>query len=117
MSSLSFEKPSQSVPKGRWVLEYCIWINGNAKITPGKIKRTKKSDIPNKVRLAVKDLEEATKTGTATNAEIDQWVEGFPESRIQPLISTEEACQIFPGYRDTLRRTGTWAVIDFDGVR
>ena len=96
MSSFYFEKPSQSAPKGRWVLEYHIWIDGNAKEPPGKIRRTKKSDIPNKVRLAVKDLEEATKTGNATNAEIDQWVEGFPESRIRPLISTEEAWSGLP---------------------
>ena len=117
MSSLFFEKPSKSKPKGRWILQYQIYIDGSRRSPPGTIKRAKKSDIPNKVRLAAEALEKATMTGTATNAEIDQWVKGFPESRIRPLISTEEACQVFPGYGDTLRRTGTWAAIDFDGVR
>ena len=117
MSSLFFEKPTKSRPKGRWILQYQIYIDGSRRSPPGTIKRAKKSDIPNKVRLAAEALEKATMTGNATNADIDQWVRGFPESRVKPLISTEEACKIFPGYGDALRRTGAYAAIDFDSIR
>ena len=74
MSSLYPEKPTKSRPKGRWILEYNIYIDGEAKRPVPRIKKTKKSDIPNKVRIAAQDLEVATKTGTASNAAIDQWI-------------------------------------------
>ena len=116
MSSLFPEKPTKSYPKGRWILQYNIYIDGVAKRPPPRIKRTKKSDIPNKVRIAVQDLEVATKTGTASNAAIDQWVRGYPELKIKPLIPLEDACRVFQGYRDTLSRTGQYSAVDFDGA-
>jgi len=116
MSSLFPEKPTKSRPKGRWILEYNIYIDGAAKRPPPRIKKTKKSDIPNKVRIAAQDLEVATKTGTASNSAIDQWVRGYPELKIKPLISLEDACRVFRGYRDTLSRTGQYSAVDFDGA-
>jgi hypothetical protein len=79
MSSLYPERPTKSFPKGRWILEYNIYIDGVAKRPSPRIKRVMKSRIPNKVRIAAQDLEVATKTGTASNAAIDQWVRGYPE--------------------------------------
>ena len=41
---------------------------------------------------------------------------GYPELKIKPLISLEDACRLFQGYRDTLSRTGQYSAVDFDGA-
>ena len=93
--------------QGQWVLEWKVY--SGIRSTEKRIVSKKKSAIPNKLRLAVDNLEQGTKTGVATNAEIDQWVEGFADRGAKkPLLSLEDACAIFEGYRDTRRRTGTY---------
>ena len=102
--------------QGQWVLKWKVFHG--TKSTEKRIVSKKKSAIANKLRLAVDNLEQCTKTGVATNAEIDQWVEGFADlGAKKPLLSLEEACAIFEGYRDTRRRTGTQVAIDFDSIR
>ena len=117
MPSLTFEKPTKEKPKGRWVLQYNIYINGIAKKPAPRIRRVKKSDIPKALQFAVTELEEATKTGLAATDQINKWVNGYPEFGFKkPLISFEDAVKIWMGYRDELHRGGRIIKTDINKV-
>ena len=115
MPSLIFEKPTKEKPKGRWVLQYNIWISGFRKDPPPRIKRVSKSDITKALQFAVNRIEQASKSGIATSEEIDTWVNGYREFGLtKPLISPADAALVWPGYRDHIKRTNSFAAVELD---
>ena len=115
MPSLTFEQPTKEKPKGRWVLQYNIWISGFRKDPPPRIKRVSKSDITKALQFAVNRIEQASKSGIATSEEIDIWVNDYREFGLtKPLISPADAALVWPGYRDHIKRTNSVAAVELD---
>jgi site-specific recombinase XerD len=110
MSSFYRRKADPTHPKGRYELKWNIYIDGKPKTPPMKITRLKKHLIPNKVISEVKQIEEATRLGIASDTDIERWLTGYPEISIPPLIRVEDALRAFPGYRDSAFRTDKFDV-------
>ena len=89
---------------GLWRVWYTIEINGNKQRRSKSVKSIQEADT---LMLRLAAVEQATRTGVATLADIEEWI-------AKQWITRQDANSAFTGFAETARRNGTdLATTDF----